>query len=94
MLIELRIFRPGEGVSDAQLREADDAVCQRDQVFRTGFVRRTTARAEDGRWMVETLWGGAEFLDAALASPSAETDALDALIDAESLVVERFETLD
>jgi hypothetical protein len=54
-----------------------------------GFVRRTTARGENGEWLVVTLWSSAAEADAAPAA----TDFM-ALVDPASVSLQRYATLD
>ncbi|HEV7887004.1 MAG TPA: hypothetical protein VGO92_05560, partial [Acidimicrobiales bacterium] len=64
--------------------------------FQDGFVRRTTARGGDGRWLVLAVWASAAAADGAeqAAQSDPATGALAALVDAGSVRAERFETLD
>ena len=55
-----------------------------------GFVRRTTARGDDGEWMVLTFWGTEQDAE---AGASAST-ALSGVIDPATLRTKRYETLD
>lgn len=61
-----------------------------------GLVRSTTARGEDGRWLVLQIWSTAADADAARdrfdESPLAA--AFMAFVDAATLTVERFTGLD
>ena len=56
MLIEVVTFGLRDGVSEAQLLEADAALQRDIAPFCEGFVRRTTARSSDGGWAVVTFW--------------------------------------
>lgn len=91
MLIETKVFRLAEGVSESAFLEADRRVQQEVIPNAEGFVRRTTARAcdDDGAWMVVTLWGDAAACDAQPAQSE-----LEALMAPGSLEVRRFTTLD
>jgi len=61
-----------------------------------GIVRRTTARGDNGEWIVIDLWQSAADADACAATW--ESDALAqefmAFVDRESVRVTRYETLD
>jgi hypothetical protein len=61
-----------------------------------GLVRRTTARDGDGGWIVIDLWESAADVDA--MGPRWDADpvaaAFMAFVDAESVDVHRYETLD
>ncbi len=94
MIIEHRVFRLAEGVETEQFLEADRRLQEEVAVFRPGFVRRTTARASDGRWLVETLWDSEADADAAAALDDDVSARFAELMDPGSVVVERFETLD
>jgi hypothetical protein len=76
MLIEVTTFRLNDGVSSAQLLTADRAV-QAELSPREGFVRRTTASDDAGRWLVITMWGSSEdadrSADLAFADPAARS---------------------
>ena len=72
MLIELTMFRLNDGVSNAQLLTADRAV-QAELSPRKGFVRRTAASDEAGRWLVITLWGSSEDAEASACLAFAES---------------------
>lgn len=67
-LIEVTAFRLADGVDDAAFVQADHEV--QTEVFnsRPGFIRRTTARGEDGGWVVITLWRSVQDADASLGS--------------------------
>ncbi|HYD08826.1 MAG TPA: hypothetical protein VEA78_01885 [Acidimicrobiales bacterium] len=70
MLIDIRTFRLGDGVSDEAFLTADreaQAIVHRAR----GAVRRTTARRDDGRWLVLTFWYDAECADAVGDDPLA-----------------------
>jgi hypothetical protein len=87
VLVELTTFRLATGVDEAAFRTADAEV-QEELSPQTGFLRRTTARGEDGSWLVLALWWSATEADAA---PSPVPTAL---VDAASVRRERYTTLD
>ena len=95
-MIEITTFRLGAEVDEADFLEADRLVQTRFSPRRPGFLRRTTARGEDGDWLVLVLWGSAA--DAAAAAEAATTDrwttALTALVDPGSVTVRRYTELD
>lgn len=70
MLIDIRTFELAEGVSEEAFRKAD-ADAQAAAHLAPGIVRRTTARAADGRWLVLTFWYDAEHADAHTTDPLA-----------------------
>ena len=67
-MIELTTFRLREGVDEATFVVADAAAQAGFFYQQPGLVRRTTARGEDGEWLVVTLWGSATSADAAAAA--------------------------
>ena len=94
-MIEISTFRLGAGVDEADFLEADRLVQTRFAPRRPGFLRRTTARGEDGSWLVLVLWGSAA--DATAAAEAASSDpwvsALVALLDPGSVLVRRYTEL-
>jgi heme-degrading monooxygenase HmoA len=76
MFIEIQTFRlPPDTTDDAFL--AEDARIQVDLMLNApGFIRRTTARGEDGEWLVLTFWGTPDQAQGALpyATVSGYTD--------------------
>lgn len=94
MIIEHRVFRLADGVDDERFREADRRVQTEVAVFQPGFVRRTTARSADGRWLVETFWATEDdAVNAEQLSDDAST-AFRELVDGGSERVDRYVTLD
>jgi hypothetical protein len=95
-MIEITTFRLGVEVDEADFLEADRLVQTRFSPRRPGFLRRTTARGEDGSWLVLVLWGSADA--AAAAAEAAATDpwttALSGLLDPASVRVQRYAELD
>jgi hypothetical protein len=95
-VIEIHTFRLAPGADETAFLEADRAV-QTDFIPNLpGFIRRTTARGRDGEWLVLTLWGWSDAADdaASLAAGHDATKAFAALVDSDSVVVQRFTTLD
>ena len=93
-VIEICTFTP---VTDTATMRAADARMQTDFAYQQpGLARRTTARDDSGRWCVVTLWASAD--DAKTADTAARTDdvaqAFWAMIDPESVSVQRFTLLD
>lgn len=84
MIIEVRTFRlSGDEKSFLDADRAEQhALCVRNR----GVIRRTTARGEDGEWVVLTLWDSHE----AIEGPGAE---LAALVDAISVEVRLYEDI-
>lgn len=95
-MIELTTFRPAPGVPEEDLLEADRLVQTRFVPHQPGFLRRTTARAADGGWLVIVLWASEERAQAAAerAATDASAVAFAALADPASLEVRRYTELD
>jgi len=95
-IIDITTFSLAAGVADEEFRLADAAM-QTEHIYQQpGIVRRTTARGDDGRWLVVTLWASrpdAEAADAAASSDEVAT-RLTGLIDVATLTSARHETLD
>jgi hypothetical protein len=75
---------------------AVDATMQQEFFYlQPGLVRRTTARADDGTWLIVTIWEADANADAAFAQlPSAPASAKWLqLVDRESLQRKRYNTL-
>lgn len=64
MLVETAVFRLAPGVDEADFLAADRRVQTERIPNQPGFLRRTTARGDDGTWLVITLWDSAESADA------------------------------
>ena len=94
VIIEHHTFRLAEGVDDEAFLGADRRVQTEFSPFRAGFVRRTTARAADGQWLVETLWGTPDDAEAAARSDDPVMRAFLDCIDAGSASVRHYTTLD
>ena len=96
--MELTTFRLRAGVDHAAFRAADEAA----QAFhhrQPGLLRRTTMRAVDGaddEWAVAILWATWAQADAAAeaARADASMQAFESMIDAATVQVRRFESLD
>lgn len=84
MIIEVRTFRLSG--DEAAFLDADrveqHALCVRNR----GLIRRTTARGDNGEWLVLTLWDSHD----AIEEPSPE---LAAQVDPESVQVRRYEDI-
>jgi hypothetical protein len=92
MIIEHRTFRLAAGAGEAAFLAADERVQTEVAPFQHGFIRRTTARGTDGRWLVETLWYDDRCADGAAAGGAA-VEGFDALVDPGSVHVERWTAL-
>jgi hypothetical protein len=93
MLIEVTTFQSAEGTADAALLEADRVV-QAELSSMEGFVRRTTARGDDGGWLVITLWRTPGDADRLRQAPSPGLQELDELVDTSSQATVRYFTRD
>ena len=56
MLIDVTTFRLAQGVDDATFLAADEQVRTSVLYQHAGLVRSTTARGDDGDWVVISLW--------------------------------------
>jgi len=94
VIIEHRTFRLAAGTDEAQLLAADRRVQTEVAHLQRGFIRRTTARGDDGRWLVETLWDSDVDAMAAAEATGPAIDALQVCIDPASVEIVRWSTLD
>ena len=95
-VIELHTFRLAEGTDTGHFLEVD-ARAQTDFAYRQpGLVRRTTARTDEGEWLVVTMWATSENAESAreAAVHDAAAGAFAGQIDAASATVRRYVTLD
>lgn len=94
MIIEHRTFRLASSADEAAFLAADRLVQAEVAPFQHGFIRRTTARAADGRWLVETLWFSDVDAIAAAEEDGPAVEALRVCVDPASVDVVRWTTLD
>lgn len=96
MIIEILRFRLSRGTDEAAFLEADRGVQTEFAYHQPGMLRRTTAKGPEGTWVVVDLWRSAADADRcdALWGQDPVTDKFRALIDANSVTTERYETLD
>ena len=96
MLIVNATFRLIDGVSDEKFKEID-ARFQEDFAYQQkGMLRRTTAKGEDGTWLVMTMWDSAESSDGPkniTDSGKAALTAMHEVIDFDTHKLERYFTL-
>jgi hypothetical protein len=86
-VIEHRTFRLVDGADVAAFLAADARFTEDVAYQQPGIARRTLARAEDGEWLVETLWWTMAHAEAAV-----HTDAsLDPFVDAATVRVRRYD---
>jgi hypothetical protein len=84
VIIEVRTFRIAS--DEEAFRAADQAEQHALMTRNRGMLRRTTAKGDNGGWLVLTLWGSRD--DVEELSPEVA-----ACIDAASLDVRRYEDL-
>ena len=95
-VIETTTFRLADGVGDEQFLDVDERVRTGFLYQQPGLVRATTARGNDGEWIVVVLWVSDEDANAAerRASSDPATGALMALVDARTVDRRRYNTFD
>jgi hypothetical protein len=95
-VIEIMTFRLAEGVDQAAFCEADRRVQAEFAYLQPGLLRRTTARSEDGEWLVLDIWRSVEEADACDARWGRDevTEAFMSLVDPATVRTTRYSTLD
>lgn len=95
-MIEILRFRLADGADEAAFLEADKLVQAEFAYQQPGLVRRTSARGEDGGWVVIDLWYSATQAEAANAKwgKDAVTAAFMRFVADDSVTVERYAELD
>lgn len=95
-VIEILKFRLAAGVSETDFLAADRRLQQEFARHQPGLLRRTTARGDDGNWIVIDLWRSATDADACDrrwdSDPVAQ--AFMEFLDRSSVVTERYTELD
>ena len=94
-VIEIMTFALLAGTDESGFLAADYGVQTEFVPNLPGFVRRTTARGENGGWLVLTLWRTAAEADgaAALAGDDPVVQAFMAFVDRATVNVTRYEQL-
>jgi hypothetical protein len=97
-VIEVLTFRLDSQTEEAEFVAADKRVQTEFFYQQPGLVRRTTARGDDGGWLIVSLWGSQANADASgslfgSSSSPAVSDFL-RLIDASTVETRRYTTLD
>lgn len=94
-VIEIMRFRLPPGADQAAFLAADRRVQQEFAYQQPGLLRRTTARGEDGGWIVIDLWRSAADADACDVRWERDevTQAFMSLLDRSSVAVERYQEL-
>ena len=89
-------FRLPPGGDEAALLAADRRIQEEFAYQQPGLLRRTTARGEDGSWIVIVLWRSSADADAAEARGERDELAREslALLDSSSISVQRYHELD
>ena len=95
IVIEIMTFRLASGVDESVFRDVDGRVQVEFAYRQQGFLRRTLGRHGD-RWLVLQVWRSVEAADAATAAFDASALGAEfmALVDPDSLAVERYEGVD
>ena len=89
-------FRLAAGTEEAAFLEADRRVQTEFAYRQRGLLRRTTARSDDGDWVVIDLWRSDADADASDArwDGDAAAAAFMALVDRATMQVRRYHELD
>jgi hypothetical protein len=95
-VIEIMSFRLSPGTSEAAFLAADRRVQEEFARHQPGLMSRTTARGEDGGWIVIDLWRSAADADACDTRWEHDpvTQGFMALLDRSSVTTERYQQLD
>jgi hypothetical protein len=95
-VIEIMRFRLPAGTDEAAFLAADRRVQREFASQQPGLLRRTTARGEDGGWIVIDVWRSAADADACDARWEHDkvTQAFMDLLDRSSVAAERYQELD
>jgi hypothetical protein len=95
-VIEIMRFRLPPGADEAAFLAADRRIQEEFAYHQPGLLRRTTARGQDGGWIVIDLWRSAADADACDVRWEADpvTQAFMALLDRSSVTTERYDQLD
>ena len=96
MVIEMTTFRLIDSADRTAFLEADHRFQSEVVPRQPGFLRRTTARGTDGEWCVVTLWASMADAESSAASARAHTRTAElfAHVDAASIEVRRYESID
>ena len=95
-MIEIMRFRLAPGADEAEFLAADRRLQQEFAYAQPGLLRRTTARGEDGGWIVIDLWRSAADADACGRrwDDDPVVAAFMVLVDRATVTDERFHELD
>ena len=94
--IEILTFQLAAHSAEAAFLAADRRLQTEVMYHQPGLLRRTTARDQDGGWIVIAHWGSAADAERAarLVASESATSEFDALLDATSVTRRHYETLD
>jgi hypothetical protein len=94
-VIEILRFALVDGADEAAFLEADERVQVEFAYHQPGLLRRTTARADDGTWVVVDLWRSAEQAQACIErwAGDAVTAAFMSFVAPDSVTVERYQEI-
>lgn len=89
-------FRLAAGCDEAAFLATDRRLQQEFAYQQPGLLRRTTARGEDGGWIVIDLWRSAADADACAVRWESDpvAQAFMAMLDRSSVATERYDQLD
>lgn len=96
MLIVNATFRLNDGISDEDFKKIDTQFQEDFAYQQKGMMRRTTAKGEDGTWLVMTLWDSADSADGPKNITDAAKEALTKMhecINFDTHKLERYTTL-
>jgi hypothetical protein len=97
-VVEILTFALAGGADEAAFLREDERVQTEFVPNRPGFIRRTTARADDGSWATVLLWGSPADADAAYADLTAGDEPAAAgflaVVDRSTLARRCYTTLD
>lgn len=95
MIVVVTRFRLAEGTTEEAFLAADEAAHKEFANFQPGIVRRTTAKGEDGWWLIELIWWSREAQEAAdvAAAAAPQTQALRACVDTRTAERHVYETI-
>lgn len=96
MLIETMTFRLAPGADETAFLGADRLVQTDFAYHQPGLIRRTTARGNDGEWIVIDLWHSPSDADACAAQWNRDPTAAQFMthVDLASVRTQRYTTLD
>ncbi len=95
-MIEIISFRLAPGADEQRFMEADRQLQSDFAYQQSGLRRRTTARSDDGHWIVINLWLSDHDADVATARWGQDpvTAAFMAFVDEATVETRRYSTLD